>query len=1003
MGRILGLDMGTNSIGWALIDPDSKKIVGTGVRIFPEGINEKNQESRNLQRRSARLNRHCMDHYQERRRKLQNYLLINGLYPNSKNDEEDFFKYDPYEIRKKGLDEKLSLYEIGRVLFHINQKRGFKSSRKIIGNNDNKIFKGYEDKIGINDLEKEIKRNGYRTLGEYLAYLNPEEQRRRNRLTLRSMYKDEVDILLNVQKYFYPTIITEEFIKCIKEIIFFQRKPKSQKNRVSFCTFEKQKRCAPKSSPVYQYFRILETVVRIRVTTDERFDEPLTDEERFTLIDKLNQTDHLEIEKIKKVLDLPRDTHINLKDQTKILGNRTYAALSKVFGTNVWNSFSNEKKWEIWHTIYFAYENEWLEEHAQKKWLLTYTEAKQLTEVSLEPEHCRLSTKAMLKIIPFLEKGLTYDKACLEAGYHHSDIYRPDHLADELPEPANIRNPLVQQALYETRKLVNSIIKAYGKPDMIRVELWRKLKASKKKREEILKDNKSKENLNGEAKSFLKNDLKFVKITSDAIQKYLLWKECNHKCPYTGKTISESGLFNGDFEIEHIIPKSRSLDNSMANKTLCHWSVNHEKGNQTPYEAFGNDSQRWHEIITRLKTDMPNMPKNKINKFMIKEVRQEIDDNFFHHQYTDTAYISREVTKYLKLICPKVQTTKGGATAQLRQMWGLNKILTGNEENKKNREDQRHHAIDALVITQVSPGVLKKLSEYYKYNSISKLVNFPEPWEHFHSDVSNAVDRILISYKRKKRVRGKLHEDTYYGKILTPEGKETYVVRQPVKSLTPKEIGNVVDPVVRKVIRERLQSMGVDTSTKFKDIPKDAFTSPLYMPNGKTRIKKVRIIKDSETMYQLYKDNEKLFVQTGSNHHIEIFKHKNGGKSIGRVINLLDALKRQKNGLPVIDKIPPDDNYEFLYSLAINEMVIIDSSTEILHKIHNKEYEKLTSHLYRVKEINGLSQQITFIQHHISGTEKKYIKCQQFSKVPGQLNAIKVIIDPIGNIITAND
>lgn len=1002
MGRILGLDLGTNSIGWALIDNCEKKITRTGVRIFPEGVSRTpagSEESKNLQRRNARGMRKRLDRYQMRRYNLQEYLKKQGLYPQDRHIEDSFFKIDPYEVRKKGLYEKLTLYEIGRALFHINQRRGFKSNRKTIGRDDNKIFKGYNDITGITETEKVIKEGGFRTLGEYLATLNPEEQRRRDRFALRKMYEEEVDVILKKQKSFYPFVITDDFIKEINEIIFSQRKLKSQKKNIGFCTFEKRKRCAPKSSPIYQYFRMLETIVRIRVNNDERFNEPLSDEERYILIEKLNESDHIKIEEIKKILNLSQNSYINLQDQSKIYGNRTYSSLSKVFRTKTWNAFSEEEKYKIWHTLHFSDDVNWLTEYARTKWKLNDEGIKKLLKVSLEPGYANLSAKAMKNIIPYLEEGLTYDQACLEAGYNHSDIYHPDHLLNELPEPDNIHNPLVQQALYELRSIVNEIITTYGKPDIIRVELVRDLKLPKNKRQQILIENKRQEKHIDEIKKILKEELNFTRITSESIQKYLLWEECKRCCPYTGKEISLTGLYNGEFEIEHIIPYSRSLDNSMANKTLCHRTVNSEKGNLTPYEAFGDDSQRWYEIITRVRNNMPH----KLGKFTSENVGKEINEDFFNHQYTDTAYISREVTKYLKLICPKVQTTKGGATSQLRQMWGLKTILSQEDENKKNRKDQRHHAIDALVIANVDPGVIHKLSKYSKYNKEPKSEQFPEPWPDFRNEVSGNIDQILVSYKVNQRVRGKLHEDTYYGKIKTADGKEVYVVRKPVKLLTPKEIGNIVDPVVKKVIIERLQSMGVNVNEKIKDIPKDAFTNLLYMPNGTTKIKKVRVFKDSETMYQLYHYNDRLYVQTGNNHHIEIFRHKNNGKGYGRVVRLIDAVKREKEKLPIIDKTPPNDDYEFAYSLSINEMVIINPNDKTMEMIEKKEYDRLTYQLYRVQKIDGLSKQITFIHHLASVANETDKNSKIFRATPSTLNAIKVKVDLLGNLVLYND
>ena len=418
MSTVLGLDLGTNSIGWALIDIDKKDIMNTGVRIFPEGLNRirGREESKNAQRRTARGMRRRLDRYQMRRATLQEYLKKHGFYPTTREAEDDFFKMDPYEIRKRGLDEKLSFFEMGRAFFHINQRRGFKSNRKTEGDDDNKIYRGYEGITGITDTEKAIKAGGYRTLGEYLANLDPEEQRRRNRFALRKMYEDELKAIWNKQKSFYSEKLKDEIRDRIIEIIIFQRKLKSQKGNVAKCTFEPDKKCSPKSSPVFQYFRMLETLSRIRITTEERYDEPLSDEERFRLVDELSYKEKMTFSQIKKLLGLTPDCHINLEEQKYVYGDRSYSALARAFGKKNWELLSSEKRYEIWHTLHFAEENKWLKEYASERWSLNEEQIKKLLKINLESGYARLSAKAMKKMIPHLEAGLTYDQACREAG-----------------------------------------------------------------------------------------------------------------------------------------------------------------------------------------------------------------------------------------------------------------------------------------------------------------------------------------------------------------------------------------------------------------------------------------------------------------------------------------------------------------------------------------------------------------------------------------------------------
>jgi len=271
MSKILGLDLGTNSIGWAIIDDEKEEINHTGVRIFQEGVNRSatgSEISKNADRRLARGIRRQNFRFKRRRDELVEKLIQYGMYPESDDSIEEYFKDDPYKLRTKGLDEKLNLFEFGRVLYHLNERRGFKSNRKTKTKDDSKIYSGKDNTAGITDTENAIKSGNFRTLGEYLASLNPHEQRIRNRYTLRKMYQEEFELLWSKQKEFYPGLFTDEIKNDIYDTIFFQRKLKSQKHTVGYCTLEPKKHCIPKSSPSFQYFRILEQVSRLRISTD---------------------------------------------------------------------------------------------------------------------------------------------------------------------------------------------------------------------------------------------------------------------------------------------------------------------------------------------------------------------------------------------------------------------------------------------------------------------------------------------------------------------------------------------------------------------------------------------------------------------------------------------------------------------------------------------------------------------------------------------------------------
>ncbi len=237
----LGLDLGPNSIGWACIDTNNEKILGLGNRIFQEGVSNYNQgkeASKNESRRLARQSRRQYARKAQRKDKLKNILRLLGMFPEKQEGEQDFFEPDRenpsntiYRLRKKGLDEKLTKLEFGRVLYHLNQRRGFKSSLKSgQAKDDNKIIES------TNELEKKMAETNSRTLGEYLAHKNPIEERLRGRYTLRAMYVQEFDMLWENQKRYYPEL-TDAIKKNLKEeTIFHQRPLKSVSHLIGKCS-----------------------------------------------------------------------------------------------------------------------------------------------------------------------------------------------------------------------------------------------------------------------------------------------------------------------------------------------------------------------------------------------------------------------------------------------------------------------------------------------------------------------------------------------------------------------------------------------------------------------------------------------------------------------------------------------------------------------------------------------------------------------------------------------
>lgn len=1073
MSKILGLDVGTNSLGWSLIE-ENKKIIDLGVRIFPIGLNQEEYQkgkevSKNATRRIARGIRRLNFRYKLRRQKLKAILRDLEMMPS----EEMILKITStqlYFLRKKALDEKITLKELGRILLLLNQRRGFKSSKK-----DVKTEEQRKEREGIlkemNELSQKVSQNGFRTLGEYFWDLyeknkldkkwhNPDEpiERIRSRFIYRALYEKEFDFIWEAQKKFYLEILTDENYQKIKnECIYYQRPLKSQKHLVGNCRFEPNKKVAPKSSFEFQEFRIWQTLNTIKLNSynNNRFRDFLSQDEKNKIFAYLQNHDSINKVQIKKVLDLSSKTTFNdIAD--KIYGNTTNAKLRNALGTDYYDSLNDIEKYKLWHTLYFANDEEWLENYSKNTLRLNDEQVHKYINIYLEPDYCSISHKAICKILPFLKEGYVYSDACQCAGYHHSFDKEEDdknrELKDklEITKEDNLRNPLVQQSVNETIRVINEIIAEYGKPDIIRVELARELKKPKWKREKILKESRMKESLRESYVDFLKRKLNKNNVTKSDLLKFELWLEmefsekdlqkidrevdvnefrkfsknvkqtdkekyklyleCGRISPYTGSVITLSKLFSPEIEIEHIIPYSKCMDNSFLNKTLSEREFNAKKNNLSPYLFFKDNPDEFKKFKERIK----HLPEPKQEKFLL----ETMPDDFLNNQLSNNAYIAKQIRKKLKTICKNVYISNGQATSILRRFWGLNHILNPDGTNEKSRDDHRHHAIDALVIANTTTSFIQKLCTESKFDENGKIriKDFPMPYDRFFVDAEDRIDSILISYRNKKRlisrkpnkykikngekiqksttIRGPLHEESLYGQIQNPheDFKNTFVIRKPVNSLKDKkQIEKIVDPKIRQTIYEHIENNGGNIEKALK--------SNVFMTSKDglkvIPIKKVRIKESAEELIQLRKsENENLFVASGNNYRIGIFINEKGKREY-ETISFYEAVNRRLN-----NKNLYHNSNELYLNITHNDLIVIYEKNP--SEINWKKSDDIFNRLYRIVKFDSKGR-IGLAKHIYSNinpdTPKKYPNGVAFVKSYSSLNAIKIHISILGKPI----
>ena len=1036
MGKLLGLDIGSASVGWMMLGFEDEKITGIidkGVRVFDPGMEnielDGKGESRNLKRRGARLVRRILERRTRRIGRLAHVLQIGGLLPEggllAGQERNDFFNTldkeidPPYQLRARALDERMEPFELGRAIYHLGQRRGFLSNRKAApkkGDDEGAVKKG------IGELRNKMEDNGARTLGEYFAGLNPEEERIRQRYTERAMYEQEFKLIWESQKQHHPDLLTDELYKKVHRAIFHQRPLKSQKHLVGFCELEPDRKRAPWAVLSAQRFRYMQRLNDLEIIFKDTGEvKQLTPEEMSTLIDAFESEGDLTFARIRTLLGLKaRTMEFNLEKggEKKLPGNRTASALAPVFGDK-WADMPDAERDAVVTEMRAIVKDETLVRRAMKLWSLSEDKARELAGIRLEDGHCNFSRKATERLMPKLRDGVRLQAAVRELyperwerDVEPKDIIPPVR-SDEFGE---LRNPIVERALTEVRKVVNAVIRKHGKPGAIRIEMARELRQPASERERSSKRMRDNEKKRKAAETKLLKEAGLTRPSRSDIEKVLLAEECGWHCPYTGRQITVPALVGDSpqYDIEHIIPFDRSLDNSYVNKTLCYHDENrHVKGGRTPFEVY-HGTEKWGDIIGRVKSFQGGLRDEKLKRFeMDEDAVNEYLESFSSRQLNDTRYATVRAKEFLGLLyggldadgidkdgTRRVQAVTAGVTVHLRNALGLNSILS--DGPGKSRDDHRHHAVDALVTALAGPSAVKSLSEAAKRargkKGVRLLDRVDPPWDGFMDDARKAIGEIVVSHRVDRRVRGALHEETFYGRPRQDDRGKSYVhVRKPLAGISAKDVDDIVDPAVRERVSAMLAELG-------EADPKKAFKSGGSLPymqagDGRNiRIGRVRLKKYIQT-FPVGDGHRARNVVSDSNHHMEIFRDKKTGKWDGYVVSLHEAYQRLKRKEPVVRQDFGQDK-EFVFSLACGEIIEIDNQDG------TRGFFRVRS-IYTMNQGGRLYRGIKYVKCSDARKKDEIIKDKAFysSLVDPirKLNCRKVVVTPLGDVRYAND
>lgn len=1021
----LGLDIGSNSVGWAVVETGGKpEIVDLGVRVFPEegkGASvarggKKVRVSQRAKRGVDRRSRRCGERRVRRREKLVDILVETGLLPSDKEELGRLLaETDPYELRARGLDKPLKSDEFGRVLVHLNKRRGYRSNRKGGDGAEDKMVKKHWE-----ELKTEMGSAGARTLGEYLYKVGHgkvedvsgfEEGRIRNRRTFRKMYEDEFEQLWEEQGKYHGEVLTGELKDRVYESIFYQRPPKYKEPGV--CELDGEPR-AMRACWAARQFKLWQTASNFRVESKYKEPQPLEGDHREELVKWMARSKSVKFGTIRKKWGdwVPEDATFNFEEDGRkktLAGDEFLAEIRRGYSGNRWDALCEEE--QRWMVDLLAKEEEKGIRGAFRKRLKMEEETiGKLLKIHIPEGRMSFSEEAIERLLPYLRDGKRTDEAIALAYPVESPVGAGE---ERLPPVEAIENHVVMKAMCGVRKLVNCIIDEYGKPSRIKVELARDLNKSRAEKDKIRRENEANAKRNQGVREKLKQLEREYGVqippSRDNVVKYRLWEETWEACIYCGRKIHPSKLFGeyADCEVEHILPRKRSLQpHQYANKTISHVRCNKLKDNKTPFEAYKDEPEEYRQLLKRVFAS--KMPKAKKMRFLQEDVGL---DKSVERNMNDARYIARTALGYLRKLGGPVMGTKGMATGLLRREAGFDTLLEALAVGRKH-EDNRNHAIDAVVVALTTGDLLRNLARKYVSGGGFRLA---ELWGPVRRQLEEKLPGLDVSYRPRYRISDYLHLEQPFG--LTDEVKEAfsegrmeqlsehawlcreklpYVSRKTLVSLINK-VGDIdlkipTDAVnIRSAIEKQLKREGIDVGNPDAKVPKITLKG-LHIESKDGRkilVKKIRVRSEHGYMVIVTDSDGNPYkaYPTKNNHHIEIVKDSATGERRGIIVTQIEAARRWATKKAIVEK--KHDGAEFVMSLCRNEMFLaeMDDGSEVLHRV-----EKMSE------------KGIILRPHTYGGVCSDYDKPPLvLRRSPNTLKGHKVTVDLLGRVQRAND
>lgn len=1000
----IGLDIGIGSVGYAVISRTNNldaRIEDIGVRLFDSGENIRQKASNAQERRGYRSTRRLLRRRKHRKERIKKFFLKIKLMNEMqlKAWQEQNGNQNVLQTRIKGLNEKLTPEEILDCIIHICNRRGY---REFYGE-DSKKENTNKDELqkiegGLASFDEIYQSGGYKSVAEMLindtafrtetsfADYRNHKNAERYILIKREFVKKELEDILNKQSEYYPQLTANNIRIICDDMVFAQRDfetgPGNEDDKtrrfmgfidsIGQCMYYKDEKRAYRSTVIADIYALVNCLSQLSFVNTETGEILLPENVAKEIIDtalvnasitendikNILKQNKLEMRKPGKLEITVPDTIRTLKTLKAVLTNTGYKYEELIKE----NQFDINNPSKLHHLCLL------LSENITPARRIRALKAKGWNE-KLQKEVIRkkfggtasVCEKYMVEAIEAFKRGETYGnfqaRMLKEREDALPDIEKQKYLApfDKKVDEELVKNTVVFKAVNETRKILNELIRKYGSPEYINIEVADDLGRSFKERAKIIKRiNDNKKDKDKIANKLIELGLrKEGEVKPFDIERYRLWEEQEGKDLYTGEVIPVEKILSGIYDVDHIVPFSLILDDTLQNKALVNLGVNRQqKGQQVPlgYLSSADKEDYLKRVNTLFKKKKISIKKYKYLTLSNLYGNRDLLSEWKSRNINDTRYITRFLVNYLSANllfnsdkAKNVFGVKGIITSRMRRLW-LNKKTWGDEQ--KNRDNNLHHAADAIVIANLTPAYLEIASDKIKLDRIYKDYH-KRISDEYLTYLGKAVNKMVKYYGFNKEYAEKL--------LATPYSRVPAMIRNVADEANIRLWDSSLEfykDVSEEQFYKNVKAFYKDDAA-FADSIKPILVSYKQNKKYQGKVADDTLYKNEEKGYykKVISDNNKSILDARNYYCLELYKNIDDSISL-RGIRYVD-LKKQYKKLCINVPCPKDYKNHIMYLFSNDYIAIFDKNNNLKFNGYYKGLKSVNNRFIYVKNNNS--------------------------------------------------